>query len=132
MKYCKKCGRELSDIDKFCPTCGTPAEGNGSNISDDLNGFINTKPKEKGNVSNKSRAVAAILACPFVIGLGMLGIHQFYLGNTSRGLTYLLLTLLLFWLIIPVIVIFILSLIDFITILTGDAYDSDGKQLVNW
>lgn len=132
MKYCKKCGRELLDTDKFCPTCGTPAEENGSNISDDLNGFINTKPHEKGNVSNKSRAVAAILACPFVIGLGMLGIHQFYLGNTSRGLTYLLLTLLLFWLIIPVIVIFILSLIDFITILTGDAYDSDGKQLVNW
>jgi hypothetical protein len=31
MKYCKKCGKELSDTAKFCPSCGTPAmaENNG-------------------------------------------------------------------------------------------------------
>ncbi len=131
MRYCRQCGEEVSENDKFCPKCGARLDGE-NNFSDDLNRVIHPKVKDEFNVSPKSRAVAAILACPFFIGLGLLGIHLFYIGNTKRGLAYLLLVLLLGWLIIPAIIVFVLALIDFIKILSGDYCDMDGKQIVNW
>lgn len=68
----------------------------------------------------KSRVAAGILA----ILLGELGIHSFYLGNTSKGLTQLLISILTCG--IGAIVIKILSIIEGVKILDGrintDAY----------
>ena len=61
----------------------------------------------------KSRVAAGILA----ILLGTYGIHSFYLGNTSRGLLQLLLSL--FTCGIGAIVMFIWGIVDGVRILDG-------------
>jgi TM2 domain-containing membrane protein YozV len=53
----------------------------------------------------KNKGTAAILA----LFLGGLGIHQFYLGNSGRGILYLLFC----WTFIPVII----SIIDFLILI---------------
>lgn len=45
------------------------------------------------NTNMKSKATATLLA----LFLGGFGLHQFYLGNTKKGLLYLV----LFWTLIP-------------------------------
>ncbi len=132
MAFCSKCGKELKEGENFCPDCGTKVGGSFTeNRSEDLNRFMSTE-REGYETSPYSRLVAAILACPLTLGLGLLGIHLFYLGNTKRGLTYLLVTILLGWLVIPLFVIFVLALIDFIKILTGDYVDSQGRSVSKW
>lgn len=70
----------------------------------------------------KDKIVAGLLA----ILLGLLGIHWFYLNKSSKGVTYLLVTILgsLFSVFIigfiPIFVIGVLSLIDGIQLLTMD------------
>ncbi|MBQ8250688.1 MAG: NINE protein [Alphaproteobacteria bacterium] len=64
----------------------------------------------------KNRAVYILLALFF----GGFGIHNFYAGYTGKGLTQLLLTILLFWLVIPLIIVGIWVLIEIITV-TKDA-----------
>lgn len=56
----------------------------------------------------KSRIVAAVLAW----FLGTLGIHQFYVGNTKRGLIYLLVSVITCG--FGAIVIWILSIVDMV------------------
>ncbi len=68
----------------------------------------------------RSRIAAGILA----ILLGALGVHSFYLGNTSQGLMKLLITLLTFG--IGAIVMTVIGILDGIKLLDGrintDAY----------
>lgn len=68
----------------------------------------------------RSRIAAGILA----IFLGNLGIHSFYLGNTSQGLMKLLISLLTFG--IGAIVMTVLGILDGVKLLDGrintDAY----------
>jgi len=124
MKYCKKCGAMLNDEDKFCNICGTQAV---NEISNPLVNTTNTTQSNDNTVSNKSRAAAAVL-CFF---LGGLGIHDFYLGNSSKGITKIILFLTSF-LVVPAIVLIIWVLVDFINILVGSAVDSQNKKVTKW
>ena len=78
MKYCSKCGNELDEKVKFCPKCGN-----------EVNKSSNTTTNTNTNSQPKSKIAAGLLA----IFLGYLGIHNFYLGYTNKGITQLLLTL---------------------------------------
>lgn len=60
------------------------------------------------NTGISKRLVAALLA----IFLGCLGAHKFYLGINKVGLIYLLVSVLGSFLLIPILVISVLSLID--------------------
>jgi TM2 domain-containing membrane protein YozV/DNA-directed RNA polymerase subunit RPC12/RpoP len=62
--------------------------------------------------SAKSRIVYILLA----FFLGGLGIHNFYAGYTGRGITQLLITVLLAWLVIPAIAVGIWVIIEMIVI----------------
>lgn len=62
--------------------------------------------------AEKKNRVVAILLAWF---LGLLGVHQFYLGNSGKGALYLVLSLL----VLPIPVIAILCLIDIINIATS-------------
>ena len=66
----------------------------------------------------KERTVYILLG----IFLGWLGIHNFYAGYTGKGVTQLLITLLIGWLIFPVLVITIWNIVEVCTI-TKDAKD---------
>ena len=73
--FCKKCGKGIADDTKFCPACGTQ-----------LDVVENSEIKSDVNVSSKSR-LAALL---FGIFLGGIGVHNFYLGHTGKGIAKIL------------------------------------------
>ena len=112
-KYCSQCGKELKEKVNFCPDCGN-----------DING--NTQNNYQQN-QNKSKLAAGILG----VVLGSLGIHNFYLGYTSKGIAQLLLTL-VGWQAFGIgpIIAWTWGLIEGIQILTGSInQDANGNPL---
>ena len=114
-KFCKNCGQELKDSIKYCPNCGATIENN----------------EKTNNTTNqrKSKVAAGILG----IFLGSLGVHNFYLGYTSKAVAQLLLTL-LGWILCFTgpIVAGIWGFIEGILILAGSINtDADGNQLTD-
>ena len=93
---CNRCGQEVQEGAKFCNNCGNPMnsepnqntytnynQGYNQNVYRDP--YVNVNPTGTG----KSRVAAGVLG----ILLGGLGIHNFYLGYTKRGVAQLLITL---------------------------------------
>ena len=77
MNYCSNCGVKLSPDERFCHNCGVTLKTD------------STAQNQYTSAPNgqKSKFIAGILA----ILLGTLGIHNFYLGYTKKGVTQLLL-----------------------------------------
>lgn len=110
-KYCSNCGAELKDGADICLKCGK---------------IVNvTKATEINKDPNaKSKLVAGILG----ILLGCFGVHNFYLGYTSKAIAQLLISLLSCFILSPISAIW--GLIEGIMILTGNIdTDADGKKL---
>ena len=77
--YCYNCGRPLLPDEQMCSTCGA--------LTDTKAYVVNA-----GNASeqsNKSKVAAGVLGIIF----GGLGVHNFYLGYTSKAVTQLALTI---------------------------------------
>jgi TM2 domain-containing membrane protein YozV len=72
--YCKSCGISMGENVSYCPSCGEP-----TGIASHTHSY---------NPDAKSRMVAGVLA----LFLGYLGVHNFYLGHTGKGIAQLLLT----------------------------------------
>ncbi len=87
-KFCNKCGKELSDDAKACPSCGTSFVANEQKQSpvivnvENHNSNVNAAP----NGTAKNKWVAFFL-CWF---LGCFGAHKFYEGKVGMGILYLL------------------------------------------
>lgn len=116
-QYCFHCG-QLTGGSPFCAKCGAPqnaAPGQPPAYSAPVNG------------QQKSKLAAVILA--FL--LGYLGIHNFYLGYTSKGVAQLLLTLLGGWLFgLGAVAAGIWALVEAIQLLTGSIdRDANGVML---
>ena len=58
--------------------------------------------------------------------LGGLGVHNFYAGYTGRGVAQLLITILLWWLVIPIIAVAIWCIIEMIVVKT----DAAGRRMI--
>lgn len=69
-KFCINCGTQMDDSQQFCPSCGA-AQNAGTATT--------TTTATPGA---KSKLVAGLLG----ILLGGIGVHNFYLGNTTRGI----------------------------------------------
>ena len=67
--YCPHCGKETAPVAVVCLSCGCS--------------LTNTKAVEGA----KSKLIAGLLG----IFLGGLGIHDFYLGNTKKGIIHIIL-----------------------------------------
>ncbi len=65
---------------------------------------------------NKSRAAYILLG----LFLGGLGVHNFYAGYSGKGVTQLLMTIFIGWLILPAIAVMIWVIIEICTV-TEDA-----------
>ena len=107
MKFCPNCGKELIENADVCLNCG--------------------KAIRKSSVAKegKSKIVAGLLG----IFLGGLGVHNFYLGYTGKGVAQLLLSILSFGLLAFVSSIW--GLIEGVQILMGKITDADGNELVD-
>ena len=85
-------------------------------------------------VSSKSRLAITLLS----FFLGYLGIHRFYAGKVGSGILILLLTifggLTTFIVIgfIPLAIVAVWTLIDFIMAVSGNFKDKDGLRIKNW
>ncbi len=90
--FCKNCGKKLNADEKFCSACGTPASNFEQNQQQTGYGYqYQSQNRYQNDVqySSKSRIAAGLLG----IFLGGLGIHNFYLGFTSKGVIQLILTI---------------------------------------
>lgn len=93
---CYHCGEEIDENDVFCKYCGTRIIGvtyNCANCGQEIQsidslclncGYQNKDQRQRYKV--KSRVIAGVLG----IFLGGLGIHNFYLGYSSKGFIQLL------------------------------------------
>lgn len=103
--YCTNCGILLDDDAVFCPNCGCKVGRHAKhdrNIMDDFSyyAYENRRPK--------NRILAGLLALFF----GTLGIHNFYLGYTKKGVAQIVLTVFSFgiisgiWAIVDAVLLF--------------------------
>lgn len=140
--FCKNCGAMLQEGANVCTQCGIPSGGGGLycfNCGQSTNGApFCEKCGAPQNASvqqglqygqQKSKLAAVILA--FL--LGALGIHNFYLGYTSKGVAQLLLTLLGGWLCgAGALAAGIWALVEAVQLLTGSInQDAQGVPLKN-
>lgn len=90
--YCQNCGKELNETDQFCGSCGAKViqlRRNCPNCGASIESFDQVcshcgyqLPVEvKQPIIQKSRVVAGLLG----IFLGGMGVHNFYLGYSSKG-----------------------------------------------
>ena len=107
--YCKNCGSDMGAKQSKCENCGANQSTGVSTES-----------------LSKSRLVVGIVG----ILLGTLGIHNFILGYTSRGLTQLLITCLTCGL--GGFIVWVWSLVESIQILSGQINeDAHGNPLTD-
>jgi TM2 domain-containing membrane protein YozV len=100
-KYCHHCGVKIAALAEICPKCGVRQPG---------------QAEKTGQISGSSpnKVVACLLAC----FLGWLGAHRFYLGETTWGVFYIFMNILLFWTVIVPVIFAIICLIEGLVYLT--------------
>ncbi len=109
--FCRKCGKQIDDEAVVCIHCG-----------------VATNPQSA--INNDPLAKSKLAGGLFGILLGGLGIHNFYLGYTTKGVIQLVLTLVGWVVIVGPIIAAIWGLIEGIMILTGSIdRDASGRLL---
>lgn len=142
MYFCKNCGEPyMTDEAVMCVKCGV-AKGKGSNycqscgkpVAPNAEVCLNCGVKTISAASSdaKSKIAAGLLG----IFLGSFGVHNFYLGYTSKAVTQLVLTLVGYVLCCVVVGVFLVigiaiwGLVEGIMILTGKINtDAKGNPL---
>jgi TM2 domain-containing membrane protein YozV len=99
--FCRDCGTEMQSQSVFCQKCGKTVNFNYCNLP-----------------IVKSRVLFIVLA----LLLGQFGVHNFYAGYNVRGIWQLAITIFLFWMVIPPILVWIWAIIEAIIV----KKDSDG------
>lgn len=140
--YCKECGKKFNDEmsvvclecgvkkgngNKYCDNCGEAKKSENQDIC--LSCGNDFKLSANGGSSEKTKLITLLLW----FFLGGFGVHQFYVGNTSKGITYIALTLGGFLTCgLTSIGALILMVIDLIKILTDKFEDSNGNVITKW
>lgn len=140
--FCKSCGKEIPEGQELCEECaikstenvveGTTVENNTSSNETQaqegtvVNNTSNINPNQDPNA--KSKMAAGLLG----IFLGSLGIHNFYLGYTTKAIIQLVVTLLggAITCGIASLAVYVWGLVEGIMILTGSINtDANGNPL---
>ncbi len=125
--YCKACGEELAPNQAICLKCGVRA-GDGNRYCANCGSRMNPEQaacltcgvavKKRGDLNGQDKTSLAII-CFF---LGGLGVHNFMMGETKKGILKIATTFCFG-------IGYILALVDFIKILT-DSYVIDPDKLI--
>lgn len=129
--YCKNCGKEMNETQDYCLACGVK-KGNGNAFCSNCGNSVNpnadvcvncgTNLKKndfiEGELAGQNKILIALL-CFF---LGGIGIHNFVMGETKKGIFKIVMSFLCG-------IGSILALIDFIKILCNK-YVVDPTKLV--
>ena len=120
--FCSYCGQNLEAGVSFCPNCGAKVNAAENTAQTAGKTAPGNPPAEE--LSDKSKLAAGLLG----ILLGGLGVHNFYLGFTGRGVAQLLLSVLSFGILSGISAIW--GLIEGIMILVNsNPRDAKGKRL---
>lgn len=76
---CIKCGVKVGDGNRFCANCGQPIDENAEVC---MSCGVAVKKAEAAYLNGKDKIVMALLA----FFLGFIGIHNFVLGETKKGI----------------------------------------------
>lgn len=87
---CTRCGVPAGTGNRFCPNCGAQTDVNAVFCVKCGAGFVPVQNAMPPGVEQKSKLAGALLA----FFLGSLGVHNFYLGYTSKAVTQLLISIL--------------------------------------
>lgn len=130
--FCKNCGKEIDAVADFCTACGV-AKGKGENFCENCGTSIapgaavclNCGCAASKPTSEKSKILAGVLA----ILVGYLGIHNFYLGYTKKGIIQLVVYLGLAWTVVAPIAVGIWAIVEAVQIFMGKIPDAEGRPL---
>jgi hypothetical protein len=93
---CPDCARETQDQTKYCGFCGAamnkPFSIKEKPIEPEVMDEKDVKRKHSESFNPQSEPKSKLVAGLLAIFVGGLGIHNFYLGYTNRGVTQLLLS----------------------------------------
>ena len=97
--FCKNCGNQLDDAVASCPNCGT-VRGVGNNFCPNCGSKVDPGAAFCGTcgmqfaqpVMQQGAAKSKLAAGLLGIFLGGWGVHNFYLGFTTKGVIQILLT----------------------------------------
>ena len=109
---CVKCGVKVGDGNSYCGNCGQPVQSNA-----DVCLACGCAMKENKMYAGYDKIVMALLA----FFLGGIGIHNFIMGETKKGIVKIVATLCFG-------IGCILALVDFVRILT-DTYEVNPEKL---
>ncbi len=130
--FCKNCGKEISAVADFCTACGV-AKGKGENFCENCGTSITPGAAVCLNcgcaVSKPTSEKLKILAGVLAILVGSLGIHNFYLGYTKKGVIQLVVSLALSWTFVAPLAVGVWAIIDAVNIFTGKTTDAEGRPL---
>ena len=94
---CKNCGNQMEDNAAFCTNCGTPASEAAPNAQaapaaeaapNAQAAPVTAQPTTVAPVAPKSKTTAVLLAW----FLGAFGVHNFYLGDATKAIIQLAIT----------------------------------------
>ena len=111
---------------RLCAGCGAPAAPTTAPTGA-YGPMPGAAPSAAPQVSDKKKIAALLLA----IFLGQLGIHNFYLGYTKKGIIQLCVSLLLSWTYVAPLAIWIWALVEGINAYQGKLPDADGRPLAD-
>lgn len=117
--FCPKCGKEVPETAVFCPFCGASLKPTETVKAEP----VNNGPQPAATGTTQKSALASGLLGIF---LGVYGVHNFYLGYTSKAVAQLVLGLL----VITAPISAIWGLIEGIMLLTGEiSVDGHGQPI---
>lgn len=122
--YCKACGQPINDNQAICLKCGVSV-GSGNNFCANCGNPVNPgatvclncgvalkkteEEKSHGWVPAGKDKITAIVLCLF---LGLIGVHNFYLGETKKGIIKILFCFLFCLSAIPALIDLIKMIMD--------------------
>ncbi len=117
-EICLKCGVKVGNGDSFCPHCGQPTV-QGAEVCLNCGCNIKNTANNNNNYLNGQDKITMALLCFF---LGSIGIHNFMMGESKKGIFKIVMCLCFG-------ISYIFAIIDLVKILT-DKYVVDPQKLI--
>lgn len=121
--FCKNCGQALDNGVRFCPNCGTETIA-GVPVPPAASDPVAPRPATYAPPRDRKEKSIALILCFF---LGCFGVHKLYLKEQKEGCVMLVIGLFGLFLLIPLLVTGIWSLINLIQLLTMGSEEFDRK-----
>lgn len=118
-KYCANCGAEVQPQQAMCTNCGCA-------VNEAKKQAEEAQAKAKDQIGGQDKIVLIIVA----VFLGTLGIHNFMMGETKKGVFKLIMSLVVGWVCgLGIAISLVLTIIDIVKIASG-TYVVDPDKLI--